>query len=281
MKRAFTLIELLVVIAIIAILAAILFPVFAQAKSAAKNTASLSNIKELNLGLLMYNGDFNDMACVAVEWPDANGTGQWSDWCDKINPYTKNWYLIFSPQGGPHMISSWMAPQYDWWANWRWFSQYGYNAVYMNRADGNCDNMNNFADQAFGPPISMTSPADPAGTITLTDDAQDTPQDNVGTSLVYPPGAYTDTMSCTMNNGDWGANGTNTIWYPAGAGTTSTYQMGFFRPRHANGGNVAFVDGHVAHMMPGAVAAGTNWYAGIAIGNINILDRTMYLWDIY
>ena len=60
MKRAFTLIELLVVIAIIAILAAILFPVFAQAKAAAKKTQSLSNVKQTDLGIIMYAGDVDD-----------------------------------------------------------------------------------------------------------------------------------------------------------------------------------------------------------------------------
>ena len=59
-KRAFTLIELLVVIAIIAILAAILFPVFAQAKLAAKKTASLSNIKQVALGGILYSTDYDD-----------------------------------------------------------------------------------------------------------------------------------------------------------------------------------------------------------------------------
>jgi prepilin-type N-terminal cleavage/methylation domain-containing protein/prepilin-type processing-associated H-X9-DG protein len=58
---AFTLIELLVVIAIIAILAAILFPVFAQAKKAAKSTVSLSNVKQMNLGAVMYSNDYDDM----------------------------------------------------------------------------------------------------------------------------------------------------------------------------------------------------------------------------
>ncbi len=56
----FTLIELLVVIAIIAILAAILFPVFAQAKMAAKKTVALSNEKQVGLSILMYNNDYDD-----------------------------------------------------------------------------------------------------------------------------------------------------------------------------------------------------------------------------
>jgi prepilin-type N-terminal cleavage/methylation domain-containing protein/prepilin-type processing-associated H-X9-DG protein len=59
-RKAFTLIELLVVIAIIAILAAILFPVFAQAKLAAKKTASLSNQKQIGLASMMYAGDYDD-----------------------------------------------------------------------------------------------------------------------------------------------------------------------------------------------------------------------------
>lgn len=61
MKRAFTLIELLVVIAIIAILAAILFPVFAQAKVAAKKTSDLSNVKQTALATTMYEGDSDDL----------------------------------------------------------------------------------------------------------------------------------------------------------------------------------------------------------------------------
>lgn len=60
MKKAFTLIELLVVIAIIAILAAILFPVFAQAKLAAKKAASISNLKQQGMSMLLYTGDFDD-----------------------------------------------------------------------------------------------------------------------------------------------------------------------------------------------------------------------------
>ncbi|HEY0868732.1 MAG TPA: prepilin-type N-terminal cleavage/methylation domain-containing protein, partial [Fimbriimonas sp.] len=60
-SKAFTLIELLVVIAIIAILAAILFPVFAQAKVAAKKTSVISNAKQMGLSQLMYGADSDDL----------------------------------------------------------------------------------------------------------------------------------------------------------------------------------------------------------------------------
>jgi len=89
-RKAFTLIELLVVIAIIAILAAILFPVFAQAKAAAKKTADLSNIKNLGLGLIMYSGDSDD-------YPAPMMQGAWDSprhdlilWKDVVLPYIKN-----------------------------------------------------------------------------------------------------------------------------------------------------------------------------------------------
>src|SRR5580692_6924427 len=59
-KKAFTLIELLVVIAIIAILAAILFPVFAQARESARKTSCLSNVKEISLALTMYVQDYDE-----------------------------------------------------------------------------------------------------------------------------------------------------------------------------------------------------------------------------
>ncbi len=71
-RRAFTLIELLVVIAIIAILAAILFPVFARAKEAAKQTACLSNLKNIGLAFTLYGSDSDDML------PNTNVTGLWT-----------------------------------------------------------------------------------------------------------------------------------------------------------------------------------------------------------
>jgi prepilin-type N-terminal cleavage/methylation domain-containing protein len=101
MKRAFTLIELLVVIAIIAILAAILFPVFAQAKAAAKKTSSLSNVKQLSTGSLMYASDNDDLFMfqdmdnnsdagynLAGGFMDSTDTKP--NWCKGLYPYVKS-----------------------------------------------------------------------------------------------------------------------------------------------------------------------------------------------
>src|SRR5215210_3541086 len=96
-KNAFTLIELLVVIAIIAILAAILFPVFAQAKEAAKKTTGVSHLKQLNLAHQMYLADYDDIFVVASR-TDA-GSGTQFIWMFLIYPYTKNLDIFRNPQG--------------------------------------------------------------------------------------------------------------------------------------------------------------------------------------
>src|SRR5271157_2740507 len=93
MRRAFTLIELLVVIAIIAILAAIPFPVFAQAKEAAKRTSCLSNQKQLVLAAKMYQQDFDDYYPYGLGSPP-NPPGWWDyTWSITIQPYIKNFNI--------------------------------------------------------------------------------------------------------------------------------------------------------------------------------------------
>jgi prepilin-type N-terminal cleavage/methylation domain-containing protein len=117
-KRGFTLIELLVVIAIIAILAAILFPVFAQAKEAAKKTACISNLKQIGTGFKMYMSDSDDM------WPlwtnnmnnivntatNMGGTfGIQHMYPSLVQPYIKNGVKQTSSSGGD-LTDIWACP---------------------------------------------------------------------------------------------------------------------------------------------------------------------------
>jgi prepilin-type N-terminal cleavage/methylation domain-containing protein/prepilin-type processing-associated H-X9-DG protein len=86
-RHAFTLIELLVVIAIIAILAAILFPVFAQAREKARQTSCLSNIKQIALGKLMYTQDYDESLPLGAYFP--NPSQPVVMWYDVVEPYVK------------------------------------------------------------------------------------------------------------------------------------------------------------------------------------------------
>lgn len=96
-KRGFTLIELLVVIAIIAILAAILFPVFAQAREKARAVSCLSNTKQMGTGVLMYAQDYDEAvlpwltcgpATAGCAGADPDRAGRF--WSGKMQPYVKN-----------------------------------------------------------------------------------------------------------------------------------------------------------------------------------------------
>src|SRR6185312_15613159 len=104
-KNAFTLIELLVVIAIIAILAAILFPVFAQAKLAAKKTAALSNAKQLTLGVIMYNNDVDGMFDIGCPsgwfYPPTTNKQETGAWGWDSQPYIKNAGVFADPTDVP------------------------------------------------------------------------------------------------------------------------------------------------------------------------------------
>jgi len=84
-RSGFTLIELLVVIAIIAILASILFPVFAQAREAARKTTCSSNLKQVGVAMLLYSGDFDD----TLPWGASNATTPTRTWYDLVEPYVK------------------------------------------------------------------------------------------------------------------------------------------------------------------------------------------------
>jgi prepilin-type N-terminal cleavage/methylation domain-containing protein/prepilin-type processing-associated H-X9-DG protein len=109
LPKGFTLIELLVVIAIIAILAAILFPVFAQAKEAAKKTTCLSNLKQISLATIMYAGDYDD-TIYPFQYQASDGswlrmwfgqfdgsTNTWDFNNGFVGPYMKNGQIVDCP----------------------------------------------------------------------------------------------------------------------------------------------------------------------------------------
>src|ERR1700753_1071238 len=91
---AFTLIELLVVIAIIAILAAILFPVFARARENARRASCQSNLKQIGLGLIQYQQDFDERMIPLYIDPGFTTTSQW---CFLAQPYLKSTQVLHCP----------------------------------------------------------------------------------------------------------------------------------------------------------------------------------------
>lgn len=143
---AFTLIELLVVIAIIAILAAILFPVFAQAKASAKQSTCLSNMKQLGTAYLMYAQDYDDVMMPTDSFDAGPFQGLWQPGRNEgpAYPYYKNFGILTCPsepdratwvdpyfvdglgldQALPPEVS---AQYFGWKADWGWATTYGYN----------------------------------------------------------------------------------------------------------------------------------------------------------
>jgi prepilin-type N-terminal cleavage/methylation domain-containing protein/prepilin-type processing-associated H-X9-DG protein len=137
MRRGFTLIELLVVIAIIAILAAILFPVFAKAREKARQTSCLSNVKQMSLGFLQYMQDYDERFTLGgyvipgFNIPGVGGSADGSNvnmWRFLINPYCKNYQIFLCPSapgvGDPGYPGNQLT------------RQYGYNGALSNVAAG-------------------------------------------------------------------------------------------------------------------------------------------------
>lgn len=210
-RTAFTLIELLVVIAIIAILASILFPVFARARESARRTSCLSNLKGLALAWTMYTQD-NDEGAVPTQWLDgavyhlwhgtgvSGGTFEYTD--SPMWPYMKN--AQFTGCG---------SATYEDEAYWG-MTDYGYNINYIGGYGTSGPN----ADFMTTTPVKLAKITAPAKTILFAD------------SIISPAEPWLTSR-----------------WPWAFAPSTGA-NRGYLSPRHLETCNVAFADGHAKAM---------------------------------
>lgn len=212
--RAFTLIELLVVISIIAILAAILFPVFAQAKVAAKKSVNLSNLRQIGLAVQMYtdsNEGYPLMSSPSNQVPRTR-------WPDHIYSFVKNMDVFNGPLAGKEMFAKTWAQNPT-----KRYGGYGYNYQYLGNSRFVAGNLS-FPFTATDSGIEL-----PAETI-LVSDTQGVRTDSgnlsAGEYTIDPPlpslrgsgkpsGFYGDGLECgsgIMGPGVWGCRSAPAEW---------------------------------------------------------------------
>ncbi len=219
-RTGFTLIELLVVIAIIAILAAILFPVFSQAKTAAKKTVDLSNLRQLGTVFLLYGND-NDDQFPLVSFPSPGST-----WPLRCQPYAKSWDIFRSPgdQSGLWPASGTQPPQLDTppedprWKN-RWTS-YLISAYLSGLYAGPDGSQGSFANQS-----SISSPSQVID-LALAQDSLP-PRDHF---MPFYWGQPSEQLNPFLQN----------MTFDSALDITRELKLKAF----ADGGNYAYVDGH-------------------------------------
>lgn len=282
----FTLIELLVVIAIIAILAAILFPVFAQAREKARTASCLSNTKQIGLGIEMYVQDYDEnfphytQYCFRIPNPlkpndPSHPNGVWEMWQAGVYPYTKNWQIFTCPSDA-------IPPSSDPFVNYYDLS-YGYNYGYLSTlvylgggtgggvADPGCGTTQWFAA------VGLSTVAKPAQVVMVADAGGKVFNASGGSvlgSLVNPPDAWPSTQYFYgPTQVGWGLNCQDyfygTIW-----GDTDGFAW-----RHTLGGNATMTDGHAKFFSVSRLASGTNYNPNVSCVNTAVTDYGQYMWD--
>jgi prepilin-type N-terminal cleavage/methylation domain-containing protein/prepilin-type processing-associated H-X9-DG protein len=204
MRKGFTLIELLVVIAIIAILAAILFPVFAKAREKARQSSCLSNMKQLGLAMMQYAQDFDETLPAVYRYMPPSGTTNLYWWADVTQPYVKNYQVLVCPSGSWSYTYNRPAAGPN-----PWICSYAMPNITANDSGVATPSLSGGA---------MAQIQDPSGTILLCDSI---------TSEIYNGGSLSFRIS--------GPNGDTDL------GTGSYVRVAL---RHNDGFNNAFADGH-------------------------------------
>jgi len=287
-KRAFTLIELLVVIAIIAILAAILFPVFAQAKVAAKGAASISNDKQVSTASMIYLTDYDDRPVLM-----AQGDGDapllllgnpYKPWGYLLTPYTKNSDIYQDPliQKEPNDLAAQGVPDS---LIWQYRTQYGYAFTIHSPTLPS-------GSTWVTTPTVQTALAQPAETVMFVmKKSRNSNPDWLwvgsliwGANLVNPPVLnFTDTPVGVVNPHSYvvpyGCWGTGCTAYSTQSEEEGSLTGGVAL-RKAKKSIVAMSDGHVKVMSAGAMAAGTDWSPTKAGYTVKLTDKGRYLWDM-
>jgi len=211
---AFTLIELLVVIAIISILAAILFPVFARAREKARQTACLSNLKQLGLSVLQYAQD-NDEALPFVSFADFTVAPTLEEsWTRSMQPYIKNKGILKCPSDA--------GARWDLETTDRYITSYAFNAYLK-------------ADQPYGmlPAINR-----PASVICLTEGADQVTKDHFAPYFWrFDP----EFAAAPMNAWYPGAYGG---MHPGAFNDAKNEAKNLALRRHSEGFNALYLDGH-------------------------------------
>lgn len=268
------------VIAIIAILAAILFPVFARAKEAAKKTSSLANIKQIGLASVMYGGDYDDNIPLFMNehyslWVNSPYTPRGDTWVWLIQPYIKNLQLMVDPgRGDQNQIYNGTGP-YAWWRNQNLFPYYGLNYIFL-APWPNCD---------VGESKSFTAADEPANTVFFTESKRFS-NANLGYYSINPPGMWDIIAphpvyciyyggSTPVCNPDWCLG---PLANPKTTASTSTL--------YNKGSNTAWLDGHAGWKRDSSLAVGTNATSvngggGVmGLGGVMITDKNVYLWNL-
>lgn len=268
-RKAFTLIELLVVIAIIAILAAILFPVFAQAKEAAKKTQCLSNSKQLCLGILMYQNDYDDVypagTLAWTQWDGEGGDG-WHTWGSTVLPYLKSVGVFACP--GDSMGGK-VDPKTTWAGIMMSYSVNGLMVPWQpNEGDNHCKGLMCEVSTATGGKVVNGGSVNQPAAVVLLAESRSSDMSAAGAQINYSAGfggiitGYQYFENTQVPNQCGTVNATTTCGaFPYGInGAVSV---------HGTVGNFAFADGHSKSMVPtktcpnnaGPATTGDSWWA--------------------